>query len=157
MSIVAYVDGKELTANELALTCELSSNKWSINFEKMSEILDKINLYFKVYYEFIAPVDGTYRLETLGAQGGRGHLNGKIYTNAAYGGFGGNIEHVHGAGDSGYIGSSLLKNKAMYCYNCTESTDENTKTISTTCHNATTTANCAKEGNGYAKITYLNY
>lgn len=43
-----YTDGKELTANELALTCELSSNKWNINLEKMSEIPDKINLYFKV-------------------------------------------------------------------------------------------------------------
>ena len=60
-----------------------------------------------------------------------------------------------GAGGSGYIGNTLLTNKAMYCYNCTISNDESTKTISTTCHSATPTPNCAKEGNGYAKITLI--
>ena len=60
-----------------------------------------------------------------------------------------------GGGGSGYIGNSLLTSKAMYCYNCAESSDESTKTISTTCHSATPTANCSKEGNGYARITYV--
>ena len=60
-----------------------------------------------------------------------------------------------GGGGSGYIGNSLLTNKAMYCYNCEESSEENTKTISTTCAEETPTANCAKKGNGYAKITYI--
>lgn len=32
---------------------------------------------------------------------------------------------------SGYIGNSQLTNKTMYCYNCEESTEESTKTIST--------------------------
>lgn len=58
-----------------------------------------------------------------------------------------------GAGGSSYIANSLLTNKSMYCYNCTESTEESTKTISTTCLNETPTENCAKVGNGYAKIT----
>lgn len=60
-----------------------------------------------------------------------------------------------GGGGSGYIGNSLLTNKAMYCYNCEESNEENTKTISTTCAEETPTSNCAKKGNGYARITYI--
>jgi len=58
-------------------------------------------------------------------------------------------------GGSGYIGNSLLTNKAMYCYNCTESSEESTKTVSTTNVSSTATSNYAKSGNGYARITYL--
>ena len=68
-----------------------------------------------------------------------------------YGGYSG----CGGGGGSSYIGNSLLTDKAMYCYNCTESTDESTKTISTTNVSSTPTSNYAKQGNGYAKITYL--
>ena len=60
-----------------------------------------------------------------------------------------------GAGGSGYIGNSLLSNKAMYCYNCEESSEESTKTISTTCAEETPNENCAKKGNGYARITFI--
>ena len=59
-----------------------------------------------------------------------------------------------GAGGSGYIGNSLLTNKVMYCYNCTASNDESTKTVSTTNVSATPVSKSAKKGNGYAKITY---
>lgn len=65
-----------------------------------------------------------------------------------------NILIVSGGG-SGYIGNSLLSNKAMYRYNCEESSEESTKTISTTCVEETPTSNCAKKGNGYARITYI--
>ena len=58
-----------------------------------------------------------------------------------------------GGGGYDYIGNSLLTNKAMYCYNCEESSEESTKTISTTCAEETPTENCAKKGNGYARIT----
>ncbi len=44
----------------------------------------------------------------------------------------------------------------MYCYNCQESSEISTKTISTTCVNATPTAACAKSGNGYARITLIS-
>ena len=60
-----------------------------------------------------------------------------------------------GGGGSGYIGNSLLSEKTMYCYNCEESSEENTKTISTTCTSETPKENCAKSGNGYAKITLI--
>jgi len=43
----------------------------------------------------------------------------------------------------------------MYCYNCEESTDESTKTVSTTNVSETPISNYAKKGNGYAKITYI--
>lgn len=79
-----------------------------------------------------------------GGQGGNGYYGGGA---SDYGNGGG--------GGSGYIGNSLLTNKVMYCYNCEESTEENTKTISTTCAEETPTENCAKKGNGYARITYI--
>jgi len=59
-------------------------------------------------------------------------------------------------GGSGYIGNSLLTNKVMYCYNCTESSDESTKTISTTNVSETPISNYAKIGNGYARITLIS-
>ena len=71
-----------------------------------------------------------------------------------YGGSGANIGP--GAGGSGYIGNPLLKEKVMYCYNCEESNEESTKTISTTCSEETPTENCAKKGNGYARITLVS-
>ena len=77
--------------------------------------------------------------------GGGGYYGGGAGNNAA-----------GGSGGSGYIGNADLTNKSMYCYNCTESLEEPTKTISTTCLNETATENCAKEGNGYVRITYQN-
>ncbi len=72
-----------------------------------------------------------------------------------YGGGGSSRCHGGAGGGSGYIGNTLLSEKAMYCYNCEESSEENTKTISTTCANETPTENCAKSGNGYARITLI--
>ena len=70
------------------------------------------------------------------------------------GGFYGGSSSLRGAGGgSGYIGNSKLTNKAMYCYNCEESSDESTKTISTNDVSETPTENYAKKGAGYAKIT----
>lgn len=70
------------------------------------------------------------------------------------GGSGANV--AGGSGGSSYIGSSELSNKVIYCYNCQASTEEATKTISTTCHSKEATSNCAKEGNGHARIKYNN-
>ena len=68
-------------------------------------------------------------------------------------GGGGCTDNGTGGGGSSYIGNPSLTDKAMYCYNCEESTEVSTKTISTTCTSATPTINCAKPGNGYARIT----
>ena len=43
----------------------------------------------------------------------------------------------------------------MYCYNCTESPDAPTKTVSTTCKNIAAKSKCAKKGSGYVKITFI--
>ena len=90
---------------------------------------------------------------------GQGGGSTSSYTNGGGGGYygGGGDSYEWGAtGGSGYIGNSLLKNKSMYCYNCPESSEESTKTITTTCNEEAPTENCAKKGNGYAKITYVS-
>ena len=89
---------------------------------------------------------------------GYGGINSILPSSGGGGGFygGGSSNHVQGAGGgSGYIGNNLLTDKTMYCYECEESDDISTKTISTTCINKTPTSNCAKEGNGYARITLV--
>ena len=99
--------------------------------------------------------NGSDNVGTPGSGGGGGF----------YGGGGGYIESttntthdaLAGAGGSGYIGNPSLYNKTMYCYNCTESSEESTKTISTTCTSKTPTENCSKQGNGYARITLISY
>lgn len=82
----------------------------------------------------------------FGGNGGGGGL---------YGGGGTNRSHSGGGGGSGYIGNPLLTDKYMYCYNCTTSDVVDTKTYTTICFNEIPTENCAKMGNGYARITYL--
>ena len=76
-----------------------------------------------------------------------------------YGGGTGNTNSGAGGG-SGYIGNSLLVSsstitKHMTCYNCQTSTDSSTMTNTTTNVSSTATADYAKSGNGYARITYL--
>ena len=75
---------------------------------------------------------------------------GNSYSDNAY------SETAGGGGGSGYIGNTLLTNKVMYCYDCEESSEESTKTISTTCSEETPTSYCAKKGNGYARITLVS-
>ena len=101
---------------------------------------------------------------SLNGSFGKGGNSIRSSDNTTYGGSGGGggfyggaagYDNGAGSGGSGYIGNSLLTEKVMYCYNCTESTEESTKTISTTCVNSTPTENCAKTGNGYARITLI--
>ena len=91
-----------------------------------------------------------------GANGAFGWGANGIYVGGGGGYYGGGISHCSAGGGSSYIGNSLLTNKAMYCYNCATSSATNTKTISVTCHSGTATANCAKEGFGYAKISKVS-
>ena len=88
-------------------------------------------------------------MDQTDAGGGGGYFGG--YADDTLDGSG----WISGTGGSGYIGNPLLGNKVMYCYNCEESSEESTKTISTTCAEETPTSNCAKKGNGYARITYI--
>ena len=103
--------------------------------------------------------------QTEGGRGEDGNIYGAFGQGSSWGsgGGGGFYGGARGwdcgsgaGGGSGYIGNSLLKNKVMYCYNCEESNEENTKTISTTCSEETPTSYCAKKGNGYARITLVS-
>ena len=90
---------------------------------------------------------------------GLGGTNAVSASSGGGSGFYGGGASVHvqsGGGGSSYIGNPLLTNKVMYCYNCEESNEESTKTISTTCSEETPTENCAKKGNGYARITLVS-
>lgn len=112
--------------------------------------------------EEITSTGGTQSSGGNGSGGATNGLFGKGSTQCAsggggyYGGGGGCWWGASGAGGSGYIGNSNLTNKSMYCYNCTESSETATKTISTTNVSETPTSNYAKIGNGYARITLIN-
>lgn len=94
---------------------------------------------------------------TIDAGGGATYYNYSSAGRKQYAGSGGGTTgDTAGAGGSGYIGNSKLTNKVMYCYSCTPSDEESTKTISTTCINATPQENCSKESSGYAKITLIS-
>lgn len=73
----------------------------------------------------------------------------------AGGGFyGGNSASFSASGGSGYIGNYKLFNRKMYCYNCAASNIFSLETESVACVQEEPTEKCAKNGNGYAKITY---
>ena len=73
-----------------------------------------------------------------------------------YGGGSGRY-YVGASGGSGFINGSniVTANRKMVCYDCAESTDIPTYTISNECVLDSATPNCSKLGNGYAKITFL--
>lgn len=109
-----------------------------------SAIIDSSSGTTKIYDGFFGK--GGYSADGDGGGSGGDGFYGGGASSYAYG----------GAGGSGYIGNPLLTNKVMYCYNCDESNEESTKTISTTCSEETPTSNCAKKGNGYARITLVS-
>ena len=101
------------------------------------------------------PHNGSGGTQTTGYAFGKGQdcdSNG-VCDGGGAGFYGGYRGFQDAGGGSGYIGNSKLSDKEMYCYQCTESTDETTKTTATDNHSSTPTSNYAKEGNGYAKIT----
>ena len=123
------------------------------------------NGYLSSYYsDYLPGYGGT---QTMPGQGGtmrgekgtfgQGGNGGNCGSAGGGGGFygGGASAHNGAGGGSGYIGNPLLTNKVMYCYNCEESSEESTKTISTTCSEEMPTSYCAKKGNGYARITLI--
>ena len=105
---------------------------------------------------------------------GQGAISsGSIYAGAGGGWYGGGLpsSNANGAGGgSGYIGNNRLFDKAMFCYNCSESDDQGTYTTSTygttnhgdernsecsSGYSDTPISKCAKTGNGHARITFL--
>lgn len=119
---------------------------------------------------------GDVATQTSGYQFGKGEDAEGIGASDGHGGGGGGLyggyestavkntpsvgNKEFGGGGSGYIGNNLLLSssssaKHMTCYSCTTSTETATKTNSVTTSSSTPVADMPKEGNGYAKITYL--
>lgn len=92
--------------------------------------------------------------QTEGSGFGTGNTSGGGWYGSAGGGFYGGKFGCGGGGGSGYIGNTLLDEKAMYCYNCATSSEIATKTISNVCAEEDPTENCSKKGNGFARVTF---
>ena len=137
-----YTGGKGIAFNDIVYGVGLGGSQTSGG---SAEIIENGNGLTNGSFGQGAVVNYSYDNRYLVGAGGGGGFYG-----------GGSIEHGPAGGGSGYIGNPLLTNKAMYCYNCEESNEENTKTISTTCNEETPTSNCAKKGNGYARITLVS-
>ena len=104
--------------------------------------------------------------QSTGYAFGQGEKGGQTTDSGAggggwFGGYAGTLGNDGGGGGSGYINSSSLisvtgTTKHMACYTCATSSSSSTYTISSsTKPSLTATADVAKIGNGYAKITWL--
>ncbi len=137
-----YIGGKGIAFNDIVYGIGLGGSQTSGGG---AEIIESTNGLTNGSFGQGAVVNYYYQnIYLVGAGGGGGFYGG------------GSIEHGPAGGGSGYIGNHLLKDKVMYCYNCEESSEESTKTISTTCNEETPTSYCAKKGNGYARITLVS-
>ena len=115
--------------------------------------------------------------KTKGAYGGTQTAGGTGYANVDNGVFGEGGSRANGGGGgyygggacgagtsdyglagagggSGYIGNPKLTNKKMVCLECQSSSAESTKTENNAGVSITAASNCAKMGDGYAKITF---
>lgn len=112
---------------------EWDNDKWGLLVNNMTK-KTKCKLYF---YSAGAGGGATHIALTSGLLKNLGNnISDIILVAAGGGGFygGGQGKTAYGSGGgSSYIGNPLLTNKAMYCYNCEESSEDSTKTISTTC------------------------
>ena len=126
-----------------------------------------------INFNDVNPTGGT---QTAGGNGG-GNLGGnsasswlngvfgigggsKVTSNAVVSGGGGGGYYGggaswggSGAGGSSYIGNSLLKHKAMYCYQCQTSSDEATLTYSNTYIESDSVPMFSKKGDGKVYIS----
>lgn len=109
-------------------------------------------------------IGGTQSAGGTGQQSGSFGLGGSISNrnNGTGGGAGfygaGSALASSSGGGSSYIGNSRLINKYMSCFQCQESNDVSTKTISVNDESKVTEEPISgnpKKGNGYARITYL--
>lgn len=82
-------------------------------------------------------------------------INSIVIAAGGGGGFYGGGAGYGAGGGSGYIGNLLLSNKHMFGYGIPSSDEAGTKTVSGACVSIKATADCAKRGNGYDRITYL--
>ena len=97
-----------------------------------------------------------------GYRGGAGSFGkggvGSAGSSGGGGGFygGGASAHSGSGGGSSFIGNYKIDKGNMYCYECTESTIKYFKTTSIGCAENNPTPECAKKGDGYAKISFIS-
>lgn len=103
----------------------------------------------------ISQINGGGQSALTGGTFGIGGNSGSGGGSGFYGGTAGWSCGGAASGGSGYIGNNLLSEKNMYCYNCKESSDISTKTISTTNVSSEAISHYAKKGNGYVRITLI--
>ena len=131
------VTGEQKGSNITYATGGTQDEGGQIIYKSGTTLEDAINIYKLKYAKGLFGTAGT---TTACSSGGGGYYGGAGTISA-------------GGGGSGYIGNSLLIDKVMYCYNCEESNEEGTKTVSTTNVSEEPISEYAKQGNGYAKIT----
>lgn len=124
--------------------------------------INGVNGYLREAYA--QSIGGTQSAGGTGQQSGSFGLGGSISNrnNGTGGGAGfygaGSALASSSGGGSSYIGNSRLINKYMTCFQCQESGDVSTKTISVNDESKVTEEPISgnpKKGNGFAKITYL--
>ena len=116
-------------------------------------------------------VIGTYKAgggatQTSGGAAGNSGFSGSFGVGANNNGngsgggaglYGGGSSFGSGSGGgSSYVGNASISNGIMYCYSCTESSEEKTKTVSTTDVSSSPVSQYAKIGNGYVRITLVS-
>lgn len=124
--------------------------------------INGVNGYLREAYA--QSIGGAQSAGGTGQQSGSFGLGGSIsiHNNGTGGGAGfygaGSALASSSGGGSSYIGNSRLINKYMSCFQCQESNDVSTKTISVNDESKVTEEPISgnpKKGNGFAKITYL--
>ena len=100
-----------------------------------------------------------YSIQSIGSFGqGANRDDGDLWGGSGGGGgfYGGgaSTNNAGAGGGSGYINTTELTNACMFGYNVSESAATATRTVSTLAHSETPTAQTAKIGNGYAKISW---
>ncbi len=106
-------------------------------------------------YAFGIGSPGYAGYNTAGSAEGSSGSGGGLYGGSTFISNGSTESSIAGAGGSGYIGNSNLEEKHMTCFNCETSEDELTMTITVTESSEEPISDKAKQGNGYARITYL--
>ena len=121
--------------------------------------------YGENYADNIMPTGGTQNAGGYGYSSGafgQGSISNTSMINECIPGGGGGLYGgassiwMGASGGSGYIGNELLTDKHMAGYNVATSNEESTKTISVSSASEEPIPDCAKKGNGFARITNLN-
>lgn len=111
------------------------------------------------YNSSYSGISDAVSIGTFGLGGTYSAKNSNTYVAGGGGGlYGGSAGYLYGGmGGSGYIGNQDLSSKHMYGYYLDPDDTPSSYTISegsSSCHNEEPTYDCAKEKNGFVRLTY---